>query len=255
MTNLKTPLIRSWDDRREIAIPGDHDATLQFTLRHIIGVYQQAIADHDFFSLVLSGGSTPKELYEHLCRSPYKDQINWTKVFLFWGDERPVPPNDPKSNYHMAMEAGFKNLQIPPSHIHRMQAETDIEKNALAYEKTIQQTLKGRPFDLNLLGCGEDGHTASLFPHTTALKAKGRLVVANHVPQQNTWRMTLTYECINASSNSVIYVLGDSKKDIVAKVLQAPDQFDLYPIQAIGTKKHKALWILDAKAASKIYRT
>lgn len=243
----KPPFLKSWDDRRNLAVPGDHAATVAFCLNHIIAIYEQAIEDHGYFYLVLSGGSTPKELYEFLCRPPYKDQIDWTKVFLFWGDERPVPPTDSKSNYHMAMEAGFKHMPIPPYHIHRMEAEENIKDNAHAYERTIKEILKNRPFDLNILGCGEDGHTASLFPGTAALNVKGKLVVANHVPQLNTWRMTLTYECINNSSNIVIYVLGSAKKEIVAQVLQS--ESDLYPIQLIGTKEHKALWLLDEKAA------
>lgn len=251
--NSKISSLKSWDDRRDLAIPGDHDATVRFCIEHIISVYKQAVADHGYFTLVLSGGSTPKELYEILCTPPYKEAINWSKVFLFWGDERPVPPNDPKSNYHMAMEAGFKHLPIPSQQILRMQAEEKIEENAIAYEKKIREILKNHSFDLIILGCGEDGHTASLFPHTKALKIKDRLVAANDVPQLQTQRMTLTYPCINAASNSIIYVLGDSKKDIVAKVLTSPDQFEIYPIQAIGTNEHKALWILDQAAAELLY--
>lgn len=247
---LKPPLLKSWDARRNLAIPGDHATTVHFCLNHLLAVYEEAIKDHGAFYLVLSGGSTPKELYQHLCRPPYKDQIDWTKVFLFWGDERPVPPTDPKSNYHMAMEAGFKHLPIPPFHICRMEAEENLIDNAQNYEAKIKEILKGRPFDFNLLGCGEDGHTASLFPHTTALKAEGKLVVANHVPQLNTWRMTLTYECINNSSNIVIYALGSNKKEIVAQVLQSDT--GLYPIERIGTEEHKALWILDDQAAAGI---
>ncbi|HSX12630.1 MAG TPA: 6-phosphogluconolactonase, partial [Rhabdochlamydiaceae bacterium] len=250
----KISSLRSWDERRTIAIPGDHDATVHFCLQHLLALYQQATKDHGSFYLVLSGGSTPKELYEILCRSPYKEQIDWRKVYLFWGDERSVPPSDPKSNYHMAMEAGFKKMPIPAHQIVRMHAEEKIEENALAYEKKIQEILKGQPFDLIILGCGDDGHTASLFPHTKALKAKNRLVVANQVPQLQTWRMTLTYECINQARNTLIYVLGASKKEMVAKVLQSPDQFELYPIQAIGTKEHQALWILDQDAAETLLK-
>lgn len=242
--------IRPWDERRDILVPGDRAETIHFCLKHIIAVYQKSVAAHGNFSFVLAGGSTPKELYHLLCASPYKEQIDWTKVMLFWGDERSVPPTDPNSNYHMAMQAGFQTLPIPKAHIFRMRAEENIELNALTYEKKIQEALKGRGFDFILLGMGEDGHTASLFPHTKALKAKDRLVVANHVPQLNTWRMTLTYECINAASNSVIYILGASKKEIIAKVLSSPIQFENYPIQAIGTKENKALWILDEDAAA-----
>lgn len=244
--------IRAWDDRRDLLVPGDHHATVHVCIRHIIAVYHQAVLDHGNFYFVLSGGSTPKELYEILCSSPYKEQIDWTKVWLFWGDERSVPPTSPNNNYHMAMEAGFKHLPIPRSQIHRMEAEQNIELNALTYEKKIGTLLKGRPFDLILLGMGDDGHTASLFPHTKALKVKDRLVVANHVANLNTWRMTLTYPCINAALNTVIYVLGAAKKTTVAQVLTSKNQFEHFPIQAIGTKEHKALWILDESAAAEL---
>ena len=244
--------IRAWDDRRDLLVPGDHDATVHACIRHIIAVYQQSVIDHGYFYFVLSGGSTPKELYEILCSSPYKDQLDWSKVWLFWGDERSVPPTDPNNNYHMAMEAGFKHMAVPEDQIHRMEAEQNIELNAFTYEKKIAALLKGRPFDLILLGMGDDGHTASLFPHTKALKATDRQVVANYVPHLNTWRMTLTYPCINRALNKVIYVLGPAKKHVVAQVFKSKNQFEIYPVQFIGTKEHKALWILDETASSEL---
>lgn len=242
--------IRAWDERRDLFIPGDRMKTIQCCIKHLIATYQKSVADHGHFTLVLAGGSTPKELYKVLCASPYKEEIDWQKVFLFWGDERPVPETDPESNYHMAMEAGFKSLPIPKKQIYRMCAEENIEQNALAYEKKIREVLKGRGFDFILLGMGEDGHTASLFPHTGALHVKEHLVFANDVPQLNSYRMTLTYPCINSASASVIFILGASKKEVVAKVLAGRDQFELYPVQAVGTKENKALWLLDQEAGS-----
>lgn len=246
--------VKSWDEKRNLLIPGDQNTTLHLCLRHFITACQNAIQDHGEFYVALSGGSTPKALFEHLCVSPYREQIDWGHIWLFWGDERSVPPDHPDSNYRMALEAGFKSMPIPPNHIHRMQAESDIEKNALNYEQTIRTTLKGAPFDLVMLGMGEDGHTASLFPHTEALKAKGRLVVANHIPQKNTWRMTLTFECINQARNIAIYVLGASKKHILAEIFNSENQVERYPIQGIGTKENKALWIVDEAAAAEILK-
>ena len=126
-------------------------------------------------------------------------------------------------------------MPIPQEQIHRMQAEKDIEANALAYEKTIQSVLKGRPFDLVMLGMGEDGHTASLFPHSKALHETKRLVVANYLSNKDTWRMTFTFTCINQASHIALYVLGAGKKYILAEVLTSADQFERLPSQHVGT--------------------
>ena len=240
---------RSFDERRDLIVPGDHQTTLIYCVEHFVKLAKDAIKDHGAFYVALSGGSTPEAIYSHLSASPYNQMIDWTKVHLFWSDERTAGPDDPESNYHMSMQAGLKKTPVPPEQIHRMQAEEHIEENALAYEKLIQQELKGRPFDLIMLGMGEDGHTASLFPHTKALKEETRLVVSNHVPQKNTWRMTFTYTLINQASHIAIYVMGQAKKQILAKVLLSPNQFDTYPIQKIGIPKNHALWICDELAA------
>lgn len=249
--NIESLKVHSWDDRREILIPGNETATIDICVRHFITSCRRAIEDHGAFFVALSGGSTPKAVYQQLTSPPYSDKIDWTKVWLLWGDERSVPPTDDESNYKMAMDAGFAKMPIPKEQIIRMKAEAHIEENALAYEKILQ---KKQPLDLVILGMGEDGHTASLFPQTEALKAKNRLVVANYVPQKNTWRMTLTYEAINSAHNIVIYVIGASKKETLKEIFQSEEQFERYPIQLIGTKEHKALWILDDQAASDLIK-
>jgi len=240
----------SWDERRDLAIPGDYKATLRFSAEHFIDVCQKAINDHGAFFVALSGGSTPKAIFEELCSAQYQPRIDWSKMHLFWSDERSVPPDHPDNNYLMAMNAGFKKERIPKEQIHRMHAEEKLEENALLYEQTIRKELQGRPFDLIMLGMGEDGHTASLFPHTAGLKIKDRLIIANFIPQKKCWRMTMTCECINAAAHIVIYVLGAGKKEILADVLLSPDQFERLPSQHIGTKEHKALWIADTAAAA-----
>ena len=238
-----------FDERRDIAIPGNVNETLSFCIEHLLNAYHSSIKDHGAFYIALSGGSTPKAIFEKLTSSPIKEKIDWTKVHLFWGDERSVSPENPESNYHMAMEAGFKNMGIPTGQIHRMHAEESIEKNAELYSQTLQSILKGRHLDYTMLGMGEDGHTASLFPHTEALGIEDKLAVANHVPQKNTWRMTLTYTCINNSSHIVIYVIGSSKKQMLETVFKEDAHFIDLPIVKIGTKKHKAFWICDTSAA------
>lgn len=248
--NIESLKIHSWDERRDLLIPGDESATIDVCIRHFITSCRRAIEDHGSFFVALSGGSTPKTVYRHLTSPPYSDKIQWEKVWLFWGDERSVPPDDNESNYKMAMDAGFAKMPIPKEQIIRMRAENNIEANALAYEAILHQVLKNRPLDLVILGMGEDGHTASLFPQTEGLKAKDRLVIANYIPQKHSWRMTLTYEAINNAQNIVIYVLGASKKQTLFEVFKSEEQFERYPIQLIGTKENKALWILDEAAAA-----
>lgn len=244
-------IIQSFDERRDIVVPGEALETIQFCTNQFVEIAEKSISARGRFSVALSGGSTPKAIYESLKKS-YASKIDWNKVWLFWSDERPVPPEHPDNNYRMAMDAGFKTLPIPPDQIFRMQAEIHIRKNALAYEKLIQNKIAGI-FDLVLLGIGEDGHTASLFPKTHGLHARQRLVVANFIPEMETWRMTLTFDCINKAQNISIYVFGKKKAPILKKVLLGPYTPDLFPLQAIGTSMHKALYIADKPAATELY--
>ena len=242
----------AWDERRDLIVPGDPHTTLIFCVEHFVSLCKQAIQTSGFFHVALSGGSTPKAIFKQLTSPPYKEEIEWDKIHFFWSDERAVSPTDPESNYHMAMEAGLKDMPIPSHHLHRMCAEEEIEKNAKAYQDLIKKVLKEKGFDLIMLGMGEDGHTASLFPETEALHVKERLVVANFVPQKNTWRMTFTYDCINAASHIALYVLGASKKEILAQVLLSKNQPDDFPVQRVGTPLHRALWIADEAAAEEL---
>ena len=228
------------DDRRNIEVPGDKETTIVFAMCHWLKCAQDAIDNHGAFFVALSGGSTPKAIFEALSKKP--DAIDWSRVHLFWSDERSVPPDDPESNYHMAMHSGLEKLPIKPENINRMVAETNTEQNAQEYENLIKQTLLNRPFDLIMLGMGDDGHTASLFPNTSALTVTDRLVVANPVPQKKTTRMTFTYPLINAATNIAIYVIGKTKAPMLEKVL-APDS--PYPISQIGTAATPALIITD----------
>ena len=240
---------KPFDDHREIIIPGSSQTTLLYCALHFVILAEEAIHESGAFFVALSGGSTPKALFECLTSPPYSTLIQWDKIHLFWSDERAVSPDSQESNYHMAMHAGLAKMPIPKEQIHRMRAEEKIEEHALLYQQEIAATLKGRPFDLIMLGMGEDGHTASLFPDTQGLKVQDRNVIANFIPQKKTWRMTLTYACINQAKNCAIYVLGASKADSLAKVLLSPDP---YPVQKVGTKTHPALWIVDRDAAAKI---
>jgi 6-phosphogluconolactonase len=240
--------IKPWDERREIAAPGTAEATHLFCVKHFIAAYEEAVADKGSFFVALSGGSTPKIVFNILTSPPYVSKIDWSKVHLFWGDERSVGATDPDSNFKMAMDAGFSSVAIPFFQIHRMEGEKDIEAGALAYEKIIRKELQGKGLDYLILGMGDDGHTASLFPGTKALEEKDRLVVANHVPQKDTYRMTFTFPYINAAKHIVIYVVGKKKHEKVKEIRALKE--NVYPIQRVGTKEHKALWIIDDEALS-----
>ncbi|MBS3904426.1 MAG: 6-phosphogluconolactonase [Simkania sp.] len=243
-------MLSTWDHRRHLAVPGPSKATITYAVEHWVACAKESIERHQAFYVALSGGSTPQAIFKALTQSPFKEMVPWGKIHLFWSDERSVPPNHPDSNFKMAMDCGLNTVSIPEHQIHRMIAEDSIENNALAYEATIHRVLKKHPFDLVMLGMGDDGHTASLFPHTQALHVDNRLIVANQVPQKGTWRMTMTYPCINGARHIALYVIGASKKAMVAKILSAPEHLDDYPVQHIGTPTHPALWILDEEAAS-----
>lgn len=226
-----------FDERRTLAIPDD---AIQFAVDHWVKCAKEA---KNGFHVALSGGSTPKKIYEQLI----KQDVDWSTIHLYWSDERAVPSDHPDSNYKMAMEF-FSKVPIPKEQIHRMPAEGDIEEGALLYESLIKDV----SLDLVMLGMGDDGHTASLFPQTHALHSDDRSAVANFIPKLDTWRMTLTTPCINRAKNIALYVLGENKAKTIHQVLKGPHDPDLLPSQAIGTPTTPALWILDKNAASEL---
>jgi 6-phosphogluconolactonase len=240
----------TWDSRRDIIIPGDETQTLLFAANHWINTAKLAINKYGFFSVALSGGSTPQAIYQILSQEHQKS-IDWNKVLVFFGDERNVPLDSPESNYFQAKQSGLFNLPIPQSQIFPIDCSKDLVEVAEDYGTLIKSKLGKDLFHLVMLGVGEDGHTASLFPNTAALEEKEKLVVANFIPNQNKFRITITYPCINSAQTAVIYALGERKKEVVSLVLNSPLQSQ-YPSSAIGSEKLKALWIIDQKAASLI---
>jgi len=208
------------DEKRGVLIADSIDNAIYFAAVRFQTLAKQAIEKHGQFCVALSGGSTPKKLYELLLQPQFADHIEWDKVKLFWSDERSGPPENPESNYGMAMKY-FSKGPLAKAKVFRMEAENqNIQKAALDYENCIKKECTNGVLDLVLLGMGDDGHTASLFPGTEALKESERLVVANFVPEKNTWRMTFTYELLLNSERMILLCFGAEKNKVFHEVLQ-----------------------------------
>lgn len=245
-------LIKPFDERRDLALPGNSEQTVEFAVWHFLEKAKESIKARGVFAVALAGGSTPQAIYKRLSERKDIQEIDWSKVLLFWSDERCVPHTHADSNYKMAMESGIAKLPILKKNVFPMQGAGDPEVNASAYEKLIQEHVPHQKFDLVMLGMGDDGHTASLFPKTHGLHPNARLAIANFVPQKDVWRLSLTFDCINESRLSAMYVMGASKAEMIKRVLMGPYDPDLYPAQRVGTSAHKALWVLDNSAAAKL---
>jgi 6-phosphogluconolactonase len=246
------PQVRVYDDAAALA---------RGAARLFVATAQAAIAAHGRFSVALSGGSTPRALFQLLAAPPYRDQVNWSRMWVFWGDERCVPPTDAESNYRMARETLLFHVPVQANQVFRMHGEaTDPSAEAALYEMNLRRAFALAPgewprFDLVLLGLGPDGHTASLFPHTSALHAAGRLVVANRVDKLNTTRLTLTAPVINHAALIVFLVAGQDKVVPLAGVLEGSRQPDELPAQLIAPANGQVLWLVDRVAAAGLTTT
>lgn len=243
----------SFGEKWTITLPGNERSCVKHAVEHWIKIANTSVDKHGIFSCALSGGSTPVPIYQELNQKTNRDKIPWDKVYLFWSDERNVPPNHAESNYRLAMEeGGFNELDLKKEQVFRMVAEDNLEANALLYEEQIKTALNNRPIDLMMLGMGNDGHTASLFPHTDALHVTKRLVVPNYIPALKKYRMTLTFDCINRSPHIFVYVFGQNKQEILENVFLSQYTPDEFPIQRIGSPKNKATFIVDDEASRSI---
>lgn len=210
----------------------------------------QSFLARGYFSVALSGGSTPRALYQLLADTP----LAWQNIHLFWGDERCVPPDHVDSNYRMTAESLLTRVHIPPENIHRIQGELPPEEAALRYEDDLRKFFRDAPrFDLILLGLGEDGHTASLFPDSPALHERTRWVVAvPHAfpPPPLVPRVTLTLPVLNAARQIAFLVSGASKAQRLAQVLRAPTASPSLPASMIRPDDGDILWMMDQSAAA-----
>lgn len=208
------------DEKRGVLIADTPESGAYFAAVRFMALAKEAIKEHGQFCVALSGGSTPKKLYETLLKPQFRDHIEWKKVKLFWSDERAVAPDSPESNFGMAMKY-FSTAPLNEAKVFRMEADSpNIQKAALDYENIIKKECTNGVLDLVLLGMGDDGHTASLFPGTEALQSTDRLVVANFVPEKNSWRMTFTYGLILNSKRVILLTFGKDKQRVFHEVLQ-----------------------------------
>jgi 6-phosphogluconolactonase len=212
----------------------------------------ESVQTNGNFSLVLSGGSTPRTLYR-LLSSQFRDQIPWRKVHVFWGDERYVPLDDPHSNYRMARETLLDTVPCPPGNVHPMPAElSDPDTAARDYEETLRNYFsRDWPrFDLVLLGIGEEGHTASLFPGSPALEETKRWVVAVKVPAEPPRRLTLTLPALSHAANVYFLVTGSNKAQALHNILNRPPDPKNYPASGVRLARGTVIWWVDREAAA-----
>jgi len=239
----------------ELRVVPDPPALFQTAAEQFVTLAGSAVREHGCFTVALSGGSTPKSLYSRLATDD-RDQVPWDKTFFFWGDERHVPPDNPESNYRMVYEALLSKVPVPAGNIFRVPAENpDAARVAESYELALRQFFKVPPgsfpsFDLILLGMGPDGHTASLFPGTAALKDTTRLVVANWVEKFKGHRITMTLPVINQAAVVTFLVSGRDKAETLKEVLEGSQPADLFPAKLIHPGNGKLTWLVDRAAAS-----
>jgi 6-phosphogluconolactonase len=214
---------------------------------------QEFIQEQGAFRVALSGGTTPRATYRLLAEPQNQDQLDWSKVHLFWGDERCVPPDHEDSNYRMVFDSLIHPLHLPESNIHRMAGELNPQEAARQYEVVLKSKLKpSNCFDLVFLGMGDDAHTASLFPGTQALDNTTDWVTANYVPKLTAWRVTLTATCINQARNVVFLVSGRNKAEPLFQVHDGNYQPENYPSQLINPLDGNLYFLVDQQAAQKI---
>ncbi|MBI4277706.1 MAG: 6-phosphogluconolactonase [Armatimonadetes bacterium] len=247
-------------DRGDIVICPDVATLAREVARRFAEHARRAVAARGRFMVALSGGSTPRGLYAVLAGDPYREDILWARTHVFWGDERCVPPDHPESNYGMAREVLLSRVPVPPENVYRMVGEhADPEAAAARYEAVLREVFhldagNVPVFDLILLGLGDDGHTASLFPGSAALREQRRLVAAPFVDRLNVYRLTLTPPVFNHAAAVMFLVAGWSKAAGLRAVLEGPDRPERLPAQIVRPERATLLWLVDQAAASLLTR-
>jgi 6-phosphogluconolactonase len=239
----------------DIQICDNPDALARQAAYEFVRISNQAIGRAGRFTVALSGGSTPRRLFETLASDAFRTQVLWSNVEFFWGDERCVPPYHPDSNYHMAQEALLSKVPVDEELVHRIPGELEnVEKAAAQYEATLRDSFElgsGQfpRFDMTLLGLGDDGHTASLFPGTAAIHETEKLVVGHYVEKLGVNRLTMTPPTLNGAYETFFLVTGAGKAETLKNVLEGVYQPDVYPAQVIQPARGRLVWLVDRDAS------
>lgn len=239
----------------EIKIYPDANQIARAAAEEFVRLANEAVQETGRFAVALAGGSTPKTLYSLLAEDEaLRQQLPWDKLHFFWGDERHVPPDHKDSNYRMANEALLSRVPVPAENVHRIRSEDpDAQKAAADYDQEVRSFFQPGAgewprFDLVLLGMGPDGHTASLFPGTTALSETERLVVATWVEKFRTFRVTMTFPVLNNAAN-VLFLVGGAEKTEVLRTVLSESAAPQFPAQLIRPVAGRLVWLLDEAAA------
>lgn len=250
-----------WPVRPDVLVCDDPKAVAEATCGLFARLARQAIGERGRFAVALSGGSTPGATYTRLADQGLLASHEWAQVHVFWADERCVSPRSPDSNYRLVRETLLNRIGLRPGNVHRLRGELEPHYAAQEYEQELREFFGAEAdcargpsptprFDLMLLGVGEDGHTASLFPGSPLLNEERRWVAAEHVAKLNAWRLTLTLPVINAAATVVFLVVGSGKAKIVRRVLAEPSGPDPVPAQLVRPVAGRLLWFLDTQAAA-----
>jgi len=237
-----------------IQIFNDLETLSQAAAEMFATLAKRAITSQGRFSVALSGGHTPRRLYEILASPPYHDQIQWEDVFIFWGDERCLPADDPRSNAQMARQTLLNHIALPASHIHPILGDLPAALAATHYEAELQRFFGTQPpiFDLILLGLGENAHTASLFPHTPVLGESERWVSEVYVAEQSMYRVTITAPLLNQAREVIFLVSGVEKACALQHVLEGAYRPHEIPAQLVHPHGAHPIWLVDKAAAHKL---
>jgi len=239
-------------DPQHIEIYQDANVLFERAASFIIDIANKAVKTKGRFVVSLSGGKTPEQLYSILSKNPFCEQMPWKNTFIFWGDERSVPLNDTQNNAHMAALLLLDKITIPATNIHPIPVNLSPVEAAKKYEKEIKDYFKNElpRFDLILLGLGENGHTASLFPGTDILYEQKHWIKEVYIDEQKMFRISMTAILINQAHHIVFLITGEKKAAILKKVLSNSYQPYKYPAQLIRPEKGELYWFADNEAAA-----
>jgi 6-phosphogluconolactonase len=242
----------------ELVVAADRAELSRLAAERFVAAAEAAVAAQEMFTVALSGGSTPRDLYRLLAGEPWRSRVDWSRTHVFWGDERCVPPDHPDSNYCLACELLLEPVGVPAANVHRMRAESaEREAAAASYAEEIMRIVPsdadGLPrFDLMLQGLGSDGHTASLLPGDPLVHESSKLVAVTNRDREGTLRFTVTAPVLQHAASLLFLVAGQDKAEVLREVLQGELRVDRYPAQVVREAQGEVVWLVDRAAAAEL---